>query len=110
MALSEIIVWAVAIFFLVSWPVAVLIKINRNEYYPRCMLIAVYWWIPEIWVVYESGLSPFHLLWMMPSTFIVAFVLDTHLLLRHPGRSGARDTILIWVILGMLVIPALLFI
>ena len=106
----EIAVWLVAVFFLVSWPIAIWIKINRNEYYPRSMYLAVLWWIPEMWVVYKSGLSPFHLLWMMPSTAIVALVLDTHLLLRHPGRSGARDTVLIWVILGMLVMPVLAFI
>ncbi len=102
----EYVVWAIALFFLFSWPIVIWIKIERGEYYPRSMGIAVLWWIPEMWVVYQSSLSTYQLLWIMPTTFLVAFTLDTILLVRYSGRN---HTFVIWLLVGMLVFPTLIF-
>ncbi len=102
----ELGIWAVALFFLVAWPLAVWIKIGRGEYYPKSMWISALWWAPILWVVYTSGLSPYHLLWMMPGTFLIAFQLDNFFLLFRPGRSGG---LISWFIVGLFVVPTLLF-
>jgi len=73
------------------------------------MYIAVLWFIPELWVVYKSYLSVYILLWLMPLTFAIAFVMDTSLLMRHPGRSGAFDTFLVWLVTSIIVFPILIF-
>ena len=105
----KLLIWAVALFFTISWLIAVWIKISRNGYHPRSMFIAVLWWIPELWVVYASNLPVFHLLWLMPLAFAIAFFVDTFLLLRHPGRSGGVDTFLVWLATGIIVLPILIF-
>ena len=105
----NLLIWSVALFFTIGWIIAVWIKISHNQYYPRSMLIAAVWWIPELWVVYKSNLSVYHLLWLMPLTFAIAFVMDTSLLLRHPGRSGGIDSFLVWLVTGIIVWPILIF-
>ncbi len=105
----KLLIWSVALFFTIGWLIAVWIKGARQEYYPRGMCIAALWFIPELWVVYKSNLSVYVLLWLMPLTFAIAFVMDTSLLLRHPGRSGAVDTFLVWLVTGIIVLPILIF-
>jgi len=73
------------------------------------MFVAVLWFIPQLWVVYKSDLSVYVLLWLMPLTFAIAFVMDTSLLLRHPGHSGAVDTFLVWLVTGVIIWPILIF-
>ena len=106
----QTLIWSVALLITVVWPIAIWIKISRNEYHPRCMFIAVLWFIPELWVVYKSNLSVYVLLWLMPLTFAIAFVMDTLLLLRHPGRSGGVDTFLVWLVTGIIIWLILIFI
>ncbi len=105
----KLLIWAIALFFTIGWPIAVWIKISRNEYSPRCVLITVLWFIPELWVVYKGDLSEYVLLWLMPLTFAIAFVMDMSLLRRHPGRSGGIDTFLVWLVTGIIVFPILIF-
>ena len=106
----KLLVWSVALLFTIGWLIAVWIKISRNEYFPRSMFIAVLWWIPEMWVVYSSNLPVYRLLWLMPLAFAIAVTVGTLLLLRHPGRSGAIDTFLVWLATGIEVWPILVFI
>ena len=105
----KLLVWSIALFFTIGWLIAVWLKNSRNEYFPRSMFIAVLWWIPEMWVVYASNLSVYHLLWLMPLAFAIAFFLDTFLLLRHPGRRGAIDTFTIWLVTGTFIFPIFIF-
>jgi hypothetical protein len=88
--------WAVALFFAGSWAFGLVI---RPDYRLKSTVATVlFWWI-EIATLFVSGVSVFHLLWLMP----ISLLLPMFIML---GDLRAAF-VFILVRSGLIIVPAL---
>ncbi len=63
-------------------------------------------------VFHQSDIYPYHLLWLMPLTSVLAIAVDTMILLGQiPGRRRRSiHGIVVWLVTSLVVMPILVFI
>ncbi|WP_348739163.1 hypothetical protein [Pseudomonas rhodesiae] len=88
--------WAVILFFAVSWTFGLLVAPQHRV--KSTVVALIHWWI-SIAVVVFTGLSVYHLFWLMPLTLVVSMValnMELRKFRANVGTIFLKVAVVIW--------------
>lgn len=88
--------WAVVLFFAVSWTFGLLVAPQHRV--KSTVVALIHWWI-SIAVVVLTGLSVYHLLWLMPLALVVSMValnMELRKLRANVGTIFLKVAVVMW--------------
>ncbi|MCF7545307.1 hypothetical protein [Pseudomonas petrae] len=92
----HIAVWVVVLFFAVSWTVGMLVSPQHRM--KSTIAALAHWWI-SIAVIGATGISVYHLLWMMPLALMLCMVAMNLELTKFKARTFTiflKAAVVVW--------------